>query len=112
MPASDSCYRETELTDAEIAAIVRSAAVNGMAGPFGMIDSTADCILAAGHQGDCLAWVAYLAGKPGSAWLRWSDGGRRVDWLADCLAEDCSLYQGHPGECIPELYTEEADDAC
>jgi len=109
VPADTRCRKETDLADAEIAAIVRGAAVNGTAGPFGMIDSTADCILGGGHTGDCLAWVAYVEGKPGNAWLTWGRDGRRVGWMPECPAEDCSLYLGHPGKCIPGLYQEAGD---
>jgi hypothetical protein len=109
MPANPDfagCYTKTSLSDAEIAAIVRGVAVNGQAGPFDFIDSEPDCILAAGHDGDCTGWVATLKGKPGSAWLRWRDdyGTGRIDWLADCAKGDCSLYRGHPGDCMPDLY--------
>jgi hypothetical protein len=114
MPADETftgCYLHAEMTDAEIAEIIRSVAVNGNAGPFEFVDSTADCVLPAGHYGDHAGWVAALQGKPGSAWLRWAtDGGGRVDWLADCAKGDCGLYRGHLGECMPELYPEVDDD--
>lgn len=87
-----------ELTDAEIAQIVRSAAAaNGVTPSFEGIAVTAECRLAARHEGDCASWQADLIEHPATAWLRWGEG-RRVDWLAGCTGS-CVLYLGHPGTC-------------
>lgn len=97
------CDQKTELSDSEIAEIIRGVAVNGVAGPFNLVDTAVDCALADRHIGDCAGLVGILDGKSGQAWLRWGDG-RRVDWLADCAKGNCELYRGHPGECNPDIF--------
>lgn len=96
------CDMTTELTDAEIAAIVRGAAgQDGVATRLEAIAVTAECRLENRHEGDCASWQADLTDKDGTAWLRWGDG-RRVDWLAECVTDGCPLYRGHPGPCEAE----------
>lgn len=102
---SFACGSEAELTDAEIAAVVRGGAVCGVAGPISIIAMSTDCALADRHLDDCAGFIAELEDKPGRAWLRWGDG-RRVDWLADCGDGGCGLYRGHPGECNPDVFPE------
>lgn len=93
------CGMTTELTDAELAAIVRGAMDgDGITGRFEAISADAQCRLAEHHGGDCASWQASLINEPGAAWFRWGDS-RRVDWLADCVTGGCVLYRGHPGRC-------------
>lgn len=112
MPSYEACGQEADLTDAEIALIVRTAAVHGMTSAFNAIDTHADCRLEESHEGDCASYQATLTGKTGAAWLRWGNG-RRIDWLADCGGEgDCILYRGHPGQCDqdPQIARSHAHD--
>jgi hypothetical protein len=93
------CDMTTELTDAEVGAIVRAAAgLDGVARRFEAIAVTAECRLEERHESDCASWQADLTEEDGTAWFRWGNE-RRIDWLAECVTEGCPLYRGHPGGC-------------
>jgi hypothetical protein len=106
------CEAETSLADAEIVAIVR-----GMAGSadcaegISVILLAVDCRLNRHHQGPCAAWAANARdgfGTEATAWLRWSETARTVDWLADCMTAGCPLFRGHQGDCDPCLPVDES----
>ena len=95
------CEAKTDLTDAEIAAIVRASPgqKNGMAGEFGFITVDAQCVLAGDHA-EHLAQVADRGLAPQGAWFRWDpDGNRTLAWIDGCPLPDCVLFAGHPGGC-------------
>jgi hypothetical protein len=100
-----ACETETALADADIVAIVRSMAGSGdSAHDITTIVLWADCMLSKGHDGLCACWVASARdgfGDPSTAWLRWSETARSVDWLADCVIVGCPLFRGHVGDCWP-----------
>jgi hypothetical protein len=98
-----ACERETVLTDAEIAAIVRGmAGSSDSAHHIDVIVLFADCRLSKGHDGPCACWVAHARDgfdDTATAWLRWSETARGVDWLANCVIVGCPLFRGHAGDC-------------
>lgn len=100
IPANDQCPSRAKVTDEDLASVVRA----GLAHKTGkglVVDVADDCLLIAGHEVDCAAYIASLGAYPASAWLRWGHGRPRVDWLADCPADGCALFLGHPGDCHP-----------
>lgn len=111
MPADfPGCDMTTDLTDAEIAQIVRgAAAIDGVTPQFEAIAVTAECRLANRHEGDCASWQASLIDLSGTAWLRWGEA-RRIDWIADCKGS-CVLFFGHPGVCNHAGQLERTPDA-
>jgi hypothetical protein len=98
-----ACEAKTSLTDSEIAATVRSVA--GAAGVTDRIELMvllAACKLGKDHGGPCASWVAIShdhSGDPATAWLRWSEKTRAIDWLAYCITGNCLLFRGHAGRC-------------
>jgi hypothetical protein len=107
-----ACAAETSLADAEIVAIVR-----GMAGSADVAEGISaillvvDCRLGRHHQGPCAAWAANARdgfGEEATAWLRWTETARAIDWLADCVSVGCPLFRGHAGDCDPSVSAEES----
>lgn len=100
------CEAATELTDADIATIVRSvAASSDVAQDIGAVALFADCRLSREHAGAHACWVARARdgfGDEATAWLRWTGDAHTIDWLVDCTGPDCPLFRGHAGECNPQ----------
>jgi hypothetical protein len=100
MPGNGRCARYADVTDEEILVVHRGAFTH-KTGKGLVMDFGDGCVLAERHGGDCAAHVGSLGGYPASAWVRASESGRRLDWLADCPADGCALFLGHPGDCDP-----------
>lgn len=110
VPPAPRCGAITELTDTEIAAIVRQAAGRGGPVPthFDLIHVTAECGLSPGHPHRHTGEQAILHGLPGTvgglaAWLQWDNSTRDIEWhewLAspDGNEEPCTLPPGPPGQ--------------
>jgi hypothetical protein len=95
------CEAKTDLTDAEIAAIVRASPgqSNGMTGEFPFITIDAQCVLAGDHA-EHAGQVGEAFAAESKAWFRWdSDGNRTLAWIDNCPVPDCVLFAGHPGGC-------------
>jgi hypothetical protein len=100
VPVNDKCAGRAKVTDAEIIAVYHAAFAH-KTGKGLVMELADDCALTVRHEGDCAAHVGCLGGYPASAWIRWDEISRRVDWLADCPADGCALFLGHPGDCDP-----------
>jgi hypothetical protein len=98
-----ACGIETDLTDTEIAAIIRQlAGTSGYAENIQAIATSARCALSDRHGEPCADYVADVGDDNGgtvSAWLRWSGDDRRIDWLVVCASPACDLFRGHGGDC-------------
>jgi hypothetical protein len=104
----EKCGITTDLTDTEIAAIIRQlAGPGGVAENIQTIAVDATCMLSSRHAGPCAGYVADAVddlGDPAStatAWLRWSGDERVIDWLVGCVSQSCFLFRGHAGGCNP-----------
>ena len=97
-----ACGSATSMTEDEIVDLHLWWREHRTGGSFTIYGLPDDCDLGAEHPGDCAGLIGMLAGRPGRAWFRWG-AGRRVDWLADCGRGNCELFEGHPGECNPDI---------
>ena len=108
-PPPAHCGAQTELTDEEIAAIVRHvhAGVLGWAEPFSSLRITATCRLSPGHPHQHASQQAHT--RHGQlAWLRWDSQARGFEWhdlfdcpewpIGDARGPLCALFAGHPGQ--------------
>ena len=108
-PAPPRCAAATELTDEEIAGIVRHvhAGILGWAEPFSYLQVTAACLLSPGHPGQHASRQAIT--RTGTlAWLRWDNQARAIEWhspfncpewpIEDARGPLCGLFAGHPGQ--------------
>ena len=112
-PPPPRCGAQTELTDEEIAGIVRWTVSAGWERPFYCLDTTAACRLSPGHphqHGALQAVTRDTETRPVKlAWLRWDTSSREIQWhdLHECAewpaspdddAPTCTLFAGHPGQ--------------
>ncbi len=115
-PPPPRCAVTTELTDAEIGAIVRWTVGFGRDIPFYCLETSAACRLSPGHPRRHAALQAATRGtetRPVKlAWLHWDDTSREIQWhdLRECpewptasqdLDDDtpaCQQFDGHPGQ--------------
>ena len=108
-PPPPRCGAPTELTDTEIAAIVRRTVTDslGWARPFSYLQITATCLLSPGHPHQNASRQAIT--RPGQiAWLRWDNQARAIEWhgafdcpewpIGDARGPLCALFAGHPGQ--------------
>lgn len=108
------CAEATDLTDTEIAAIVRHFSCCQVGevddGTFHMLMTRAGCDLGKGHAGPHAGFQASGApmrresrhqGDEDCAWLMWGGVVREIAWLMECPVKlgghGCMLFDGHEG---------------
>lgn len=109
------CAETTELTDAEVVAIIRhylccDEGLELEEGALNMLDLKAGCDLAAGHSGPHAGFQAHGPSRRENrepreedcAWLFWGGAVREIGWPAECPDKDehdlnCMLFDGHEG---------------